>query len=89
MGARLTLDSREIIDPTAHVQGEHGGRCAYAHDHRLCLLIYHAVWSPAPPAPQVSLPNSLALTPLSDSVDSIDQEANVQFARAPPSYARG
>lgn len=89
LSARLAIDIHTMIERAPHVESDYESQCANAHDHRLCVLIYHIVWSPAPLTPRVSLPTSLpGLESSPDDLDVIGDETNAQFARAPPSHVR-
>ncbi len=85
VGARLCLDAHATLNTQPHVETEHNGCCAQAHDHRLCVLLVLTPWSPSMPC---------AVPTVSSPADSgpRDAEGNdcgrdlfqLEFARAPP-----
>jgi hypothetical protein len=87
-GARLALDMRTTIETRSHVHAEKPACCTWSHDHRLCVLVYQAPWSPASVAPRIALPlPPLLATPAEREPARDGGEVRLQTARSPPQPA--
>ncbi|MGD8867772.1 MAG: hypothetical protein PVI01_09080 [Gemmatimonadales bacterium] len=86
--ARLTLDARTAFRNQANVESEHNGRPGATHDHRLCVLLIHAPWSPGEPAAVATVPCQSQHDPLGQARGLPGHHAiQLQQARAPPRIA--
>ena len=87
-GARLALDLQTKVETRAHVHAEKPACCTWGHDHRLCVLVYHAPWSPAADAPGITLPEPPQTDhTLERQSPSRGHEIRLHRARSPPQPA--
>lgn len=85
LGARLCLDARWTVDSYGHVEVEHHDACARAHDHRLCVLLFHTPLSPAPTLPGVASSAPIAdAAPAGPSDAPRSEQVRLTVARSPP-----
>lgn len=85
VGGRLALDIRSMPGPQSRIEVEHNACCATAHDHRLCLLVYHSPWSPAHAVPGIAqrAPQAKA-SPIPELIANRDGPIRPLRARSPP-----